>query len=171
MSAVPNSIIPVKCSFCRKGYARGGTYETHLRSAHANREIVLASTILNPPADVLNDQGTDLSDANEPIEHSDAEYESDPAGDRTCSERDTPDDTLRRAPEPDGLEDNTYSVPAEQEDYPGAGKLSERLNSTRKNAGICARTHGLCLLLHKASNLHLVSLRAKSPRCGLMITF
>jgi len=70
----------VKCSFCRKRSERAGAYETHLRSAHANLDIVLASTIRNPPVDVLTDWGTDLSDANEPIEHSDSDNESDPAG-------------------------------------------------------------------------------------------
>jgi len=83
---------------------------------------VLASTIRNPPADVLTDRGTNLSDANEPIEHSDSDYESDPAGDTAGSERDAPDDTLRRAPETEVIEDHTYPVAAEQEDYPGAGE-------------------------------------------------
>jgi len=114
--------MPVKCSFCRKRYERAGAYETHLRSAHANLDIVLASTIRNPPADVLTDRGTDLSDANEPIEHSDSDYESDPAGDTAGSERDAPDDTLRREPKTEVREDNTYPVAVEQEDYPGAGE-------------------------------------------------
>ena len=93
-----------------------------MRSAHANLDIVLASTIRNPPADVLTDRGTDVSDANEPIEHSDSDYESDPAGDTAGSERDAPDDTLRREPETEVLEDNMYAVAAEQEDYQGAGE-------------------------------------------------
>jgi len=114
--------MPVKCSFCRKRYEGAGAYETNLRSAHANLDIVHASTIRNPPADVLTDRGTDLSDANEPIEHSDSDYESDPAEDTAGSERDAPDDRLRREPETDVLEDNTYPVAAEQEDYPGAGE-------------------------------------------------
>jgi len=152
-------------------YARAGPYETHLRSAHANLDIVLASTIRNAPADVLTDRGTDLSDANKPMEHSDSDYKSDPAGETTGSERDTPDDRLRREPETEVLEDHRYAVAAEQEDYPGAGKPLERLKSIRKNAGICARTHGLCLLLHKVSNLPLGSLRAKSQRRVLTITF
>jgi len=116
----PNSIRPVKCSFCRKRYERAGAYETDLRSAHANLDIILASTIRNPPPEVLTDRGTDLSDANEPIEDSDSDYESDPAGDTAGSERDAPDDTLRREPETEVLQANTYPVPAEQEDYPGA---------------------------------------------------
>jgi len=114
--------MPVKCSFCGKRYERAGAYETHLRSEHANLDIVLASTIRNPPADVLTDRGTDVSDANEPIEHSDSDYESDPAGDTAGSERDAPDDTLRREPETEVLEDNMYAVAAEQEDYQGAGE-------------------------------------------------
>jgi len=112
----------VKCSFCRKRYKGAGAYEIHLRSAHANLDIVLASTIQNPPADVVTDRGTDLSDANEPIEHSHSDYESDPAGDTAGSERDAPHDTLRREPETEVLEDNTYPVAAEQGDYPGAGE-------------------------------------------------
>jgi len=114
--------MPVKCSFCHKRYERAGTYETHLRSAHANLDIVLASTIRNSPADVLTDRGTNLSEANEPIEHSDSDYESDPAGNTASSERDAPDDTLRREHETQVLEDNTYTVAAEQKDYPGAGE-------------------------------------------------
>jgi len=114
--------MPVKCSFCRKRYERAGAYETHLRSAHSNLDIVLASTLRNRPADVLTDQGTNPSDANAPIEHSHSDYESDPAGDTAGSERDAPDDTLRREPKTEVLEDNTYPVAAEQEDYPGAEK-------------------------------------------------
>jgi len=112
----------VKCSFCRKRSERAGAYETHLRSAHANLDIVLASTIRNPPADVLTDRGTALSDTNEPIEHSDSDYESDPAGDTAGSERDASDDRLRREPEIEVPEYNTYAVAADLEDYPGAGE-------------------------------------------------
>jgi len=52
---------------------------------HANLDIVLASTIRNPPADVVTDRGTNLSDANETIEDSDSDYESGPAGDTAGS--------------------------------------------------------------------------------------
>jgi len=103
-----------------------------LRSAHANLDIVVASTIWNPPADVLTNRGTDLSDANEPIEHSDSDYESDPAVDTAGSERDAPDDTLRLEPETEVLEDNTYPVAAEQEDYPGAGEAIGEVKADKK---------------------------------------
>jgi len=124
--------MPVKCSFCRKRYERASAYETHSRSAHANLDIVLASTIQNPPADVFTNRGTDLSETNEPIEHSASDYESNPAGDTTGSERDAPDDTLRREPEIEVLEDNTYPVAAEQEDYPGAGDAIGEVNEYKE---------------------------------------
>jgi len=112
--------MPVKCSLCRKSYERAGAYKTHLRSAHAYLHIVHASTTRNPPADVLPDWGTDLSDANEPIEQSDSDYKSDPPRGAAGSERNAPDDTLRREPATEVHEDNTYPVTAEQEDHPGA---------------------------------------------------
>jgi len=59
---------------------------------------------------------------NEPIEHSDSDYESHPSGDTAGSEPDAPDDTLRREPKTEVLENNMYPVTAEQEDYPGAGE-------------------------------------------------
>jgi len=112
--------MPVQCSFCRKRYECAGANETHLRSAHPNLDIVLAFSMPNQPADMLTNRVPALSDANEPIEHSDSDYESDPAGDKAGSERDAPDETLRREPETEALEDNSYPVTAEQEDYPGA---------------------------------------------------
>jgi len=54
---------------------------------------------------------------------------------------------------------------------PVPGKPLERLKSIMKNTGICARCHGLRFLLHKVSNLHLSSLRAKAQRPGLTVTF
>ena len=101
-------------------------------SAHANLNIVLASTIRNPPPDVLTDQGTDLSEANKPIEHSDSDNESDPAGDTAGSERDAPDDKLMREPKTEVLEDNTYPVAAEQEHYPCAGEAIREVKEYKK---------------------------------------
>jgi len=130
--------MPVKCSFSRKRYERAGAYETHVRSAHANLDIVLASTIQNPPTEVHTDRGTNLSDPNEPSEHSDSDYESGPAGDTAGSEHDTPDDTLRREPETEVREDNTYPVAAEHEDYPGAGEaIGEVKEYTEEYRDLC----------------------------------
>jgi len=114
--------MPVKGSFCRKRYKRAGACKTHLRSGHANPDMVLASTIRNPPAHRITDRGINLSEANEPIEHSDSDYKSDPAGDTAGSELNAPDDTLAREPQTEVLEDNMYPVAAEQEDYQSAGE-------------------------------------------------
>ena len=114
--------MPIKCSFCRKRSTLAGPYETHLPSAHANLDIVLASTIQNAPADVLTGKGTYLSDANEPIEHANSANNVNPARDIAGSERDTPNDTLRREPKTAERKDNIYPVGAEQENYPDAGE-------------------------------------------------
>ena len=130
--------MPVKCSFCRKSYQRAGAYETRLRIAHVDLNIVLTSIIRNPPADVLNHCGAGLSDTNEPVEQPDSDYESDPAGDPASNERDSPYDTFMHESDTEALdsEDSTSSVAAEQEDYPHAweaigevrGYLEERTN-------------------------------------------
>jgi len=116
--------VTVKCLFCRKRYQGAGAYETHLQSAHANLNIVRVSGIQNSLADVLTDWGTNLSGANDSIEHSDSDYKSDPAGHTTGSECDPRDDTLMREPETEVREDHTYPVAAEDEDYRGVGEAS-----------------------------------------------
>ena len=55
---------------------RAGAYETHLRKARANLDIILASIIRNPLANRVDDPGTDKIDYHE---LSDSDYESDPA--------------------------------------------------------------------------------------------
>jgi len=136
--------MPVKGSFCCKRYKHAGGYDTRLRKADSNINIILASTLQNQlaPADRVNDSRTDLSDANQSCEHSHSDNQSDPPRDRPSTERDPPDDLVRWEPEREVLEDNTYPVAAEEEDYPGGGKELERLKRIMKNAGICARMLG-----------------------------
>jgi len=47
--------MPNKCPFCRWKYSRSGAYEKHLRNAHANLNIVLASTIKYASSPTTND--------------------------------------------------------------------------------------------------------------------
>ena len=134
------SIMPVKCSFCFKRYQHAGAYETHLRIAHTNLDIVLASIIRNPPADVLNYRATSLSDTNEPIQQPDSDYESDPAGDAASNERDSPYDTFMQDSdiEAHNSEDSTPSVAAEQEDYPRAGEaIGEVRGYLEEHSNLC----------------------------------
>jgi len=114
--------MPDKYSFCRKRYERAGAYETNSRTANANLNIVLTSTIRNPPPDMVTDWGTALFDSNEHIEHCNSDYQTDRAGDTAGSKRKGPDDMLRGEPETEVLEDNLYPVVAEHEDFPGAGE-------------------------------------------------
>ena len=51
------------------------------------------------------------------------------------------------------------------------GKLLEMWRGMRRNTVICAKTHGLHLLVRKGSNLHLGSLRPKSRSRRSTITF
>jgi len=100
--------MPVKGSFCGKRYKHAGGYDTRLRSAHSDINIILAFTLQNQlaPADIVNDSRTDLSDVNQYCEHSHSDNQSDPARDRPSTERDPPDDVVRWEPETEVLEDN-----------------------------------------------------------------
>ena len=71
--------MPSKCSFCRKKYTQVGAYEKHLRTAHANQDIILASTIRYTSSAIAyhNDTETDLLHQ-EGYERRDSDYESDP---------------------------------------------------------------------------------------------
>ena len=60
-----------------------GPYETHLRKAHADLDIILASTLRNLAPNRIDDPRTNIIDSNEPSERPDSEYESDPASDPT----------------------------------------------------------------------------------------
>ena len=66
--------MPSKCLFCRQKYTQAAAYEKHLRTTHANLNIVLASTIRYPSSasHVLS------TEADEVRERPDSDYESDP---------------------------------------------------------------------------------------------
>jgi len=114
--------MPVKCSFCRRRYTRAGAYETHLRKAHANLDIILASTIRRPPANRVDNSETDKIDDNEPGERPDSDYESDPASDPAGYERNAINDGLTYDSDTEVLNEHTPSVAAKQRHYPGAGE-------------------------------------------------
>ena len=115
--------MPVKCSFCRQRYIRPAAYETHLRKAHANLDIILASTIRNPLANCVDNRGTDKIDYHEPSERPDSDYESDLASDPARSEHDTINDGVSYDLDTAVFNNNTSSVAAKL-DYPGTNKAS-----------------------------------------------
>ena len=71
--------MPSKCSFCRKEYSQTGAYEKHLRTAHANLDIILASSVRYTSSAITynNDAETDQLD-HEGHERADSDDESDP---------------------------------------------------------------------------------------------
>jgi len=110
--------MPSKCPFSRGKYIRSGEYEKHLRTAHANLDIVLASTVGYPSSgDIINDLETRILHHPEASELQDFDYESDPdptgheRGAFTAHESDTeiPDDSMSL-------------LPSRQEHYPCAGE-------------------------------------------------
>ena len=70
--------MPSKCSFCRKKYTQAGAYEKHLRTAHANLDIILASTVRYTSSAIsyYKNTETDLL-YHEGHECPDSDYESD----------------------------------------------------------------------------------------------
>lgn len=114
--------MPVKCSFCRKRYARAGAYEKHLRTTHSNLDIILASTILNPPANSTEHHETGIFADNAASKGSDSDYESDAASDPAGYERNAMNDEPMHEYDTQVLGDNTSSVPATSSHYPGAGE-------------------------------------------------
>jgi len=71
--------MPSKCPFCRRKSIRSGAYEKHLRTAQANRDIVLASTVGYPSSgDIINDVETSILHHTEASELDESDYQSDP---------------------------------------------------------------------------------------------
>lgn len=122
--AEPKSTMPVKCSFCRRRYTRAGAYETHLRRAHSNLDIILATTIRTPLANRITESATDILDNGDPSERPDSDYESDPASDPAAYHCDANAISAQPTYQPDTeiLNVNTSSVAAGQRHYPGAGE-------------------------------------------------
>ena len=103
--------MPSKCPFCRRKYIRSGAYEKHLRTAPANIDIVLASTV----RDTLSVE-TSILHYREAGKLPDSDYESDPHP--TEHELDTFTAHQSDTEIPD---DSTFSLPGRQEHYPRAG--------------------------------------------------
>ena len=129
--------MPVKCSFCRRRYMRAGPYETHLRKAHADLDIILASTLRNLPPNRIDDPRADIIDHNEPRERPDSDYESDPASDPTGYERDAIND-LTYDSDTKALNDNMSSSAARQTHYERAGEAIGDVNGfEQEHSNLC----------------------------------
>ena len=96
--------IPIKCAFCHIKYAQAGPYEKHLRTAHANLDIVLASTVRY----TNNNQETDLLH-HEEQERLDSDYESEP--EPTGHELDAYTDDIAHESDTEILGNSSASLP------------------------------------------------------------
>jgi len=110
--------MPSKCRSWRRKYIRSGAYQEHLRTAHANLDIVLGSTVgYLSSGYIINDVETSILHHPEASELQDSDYESDPdpsghelnAFSAHKSDTEIPDDS-------------TSSLPGRQEHYPRAGE-------------------------------------------------
>jgi len=70
--------MPNKCPFCQRKYSRSGAYQKHLRNAHTNLDIVLASIIKYVSSLTTNDNKGSNILPHEGHLHLDSAYESDP---------------------------------------------------------------------------------------------
>ena len=103
--------MPVKCSFCRRRYVRAGAYETHLRIAHANLDIVLASTTQNPTANLTDDAEPNIYNPNGQIERPDSDYESEQANSTVSYECDRITDTPKNDSNLEANNGHTSDIP------------------------------------------------------------
>jgi len=109
--------MPSKCAFCRRKYIRSGAYEKHLRTAHANLDIVLGSTVGYPSSgDMINDMETSILHHLEASDLQDSHYESYP--DPTGHELDA---WTAHKSDTEIADDSTSSLPGRQEEYPRPG--------------------------------------------------
>jgi len=126
--------MPSKCPFCRRKYIRSGAYEKHLRTAQANLENVLASTVGYPSSgDIINDVETSILHHPEASEFQDSDYESDP--DPTGQELDafTAHESDTEIPD-----DSTSSLPGRQEHYPRSGEpIGDVDGFEQENSNLC----------------------------------
>jgi len=126
--------MPSKCPFCRRKYIRSGACEKHLRTAHANLDIVLASTVGYPSSgDTINDVETSILHHPEASELQDSDYESDP--DPTGHELNAFTAYQSDTEIPD---DSTSSLPSRQEHHPRAGEaIGDVDRSEQENSNLC----------------------------------
>ena len=119
--------MPSKCSFCRKKYTKAGAYEKQLRTAYANLDIMLASTIRYTSSAIAyhNDTETDLLHQ-EGHERRNSDYKSDP--DSAGREDDAFNDDIANASDTE-IPNSTPGLLADKEThYEGSGEVVGDVN-------------------------------------------
>jgi len=126
--------MPSKCRFCRRRYIRSGGYKKQLRTAHANLDIVLASTIgYLSSLNIINDMETTILHHPEgsELQDSDSESDADPTGHELDAFTAHKSDTEIPA-------DSTSSLPGRQEHYPHASEAIGDVDGfEQENSNLC----------------------------------
>ena len=110
-----------KCSFGRKKYTQAGPYEKHMRTAHANLDIILASTVRYTLSAIAynNDTETDLLHR-EGHQCRDSDYESD--SDSARHEHDAFNDNIGNASHTEIPNGTAGSLAGKETHHEGSGE-------------------------------------------------
>ena len=130
--------MPSKCSFCRKKYTQAGAYEKHLRTAHANLDIILASTVRYTSSAITyhKDTETDLLH-HEGHERPDSDYESDL--DSTGRGHDAFTDDIAKESDTEMLNGTPGSLAGQQTHYEGSGEAVGDVNGFEQECDILSK--------------------------------
>ena len=119
--------MPSICSFCGQKYTQAAAYEKHLRTTHANLNIILASTTRRYPSSarhVLHTQ-TDVVGS-----HPDSDYESDPVP--TGREHDVLSGDVVYASDTEVLNNTASFSDGQQTHFLGAGEAIGDVNGFKQ---------------------------------------
>ena len=136
---------------------RSDAYKKHLPTAHANLDIVLASTVrYTSSVDIINDMETTILHPQEASELRDSDYESDP--DPTGHELEAFTAYQSDTEIPD---DSTSSLPGRQEHYPGAEEAIRDVEGFEQEHSNLCEDPGHCSVECMVPNWRLGSFRVK----------
>ena len=130
--------MPSKCSFCHKKYTQAGAYKKHLRSAHANLNIILASTIRYTSSAITyhKNKETDLFH-HEAHERPDSDYESDL--DSTGHGHNTFIYNIANESDTEMLNRTAGSLAGKQTDYEGSGEAVGDVNEFEQECDLLSQ--------------------------------
>jgi len=115
--------MPSKCPFCRQKYSQAAAYEKHLRTTHANVNIILASTTIRYPSSASHVLDTQTKVVGE---RPDSDYESDP--EPTGREHDILSGDVVYESDTEVRNNTASFFGSQQGHFPGAGEAIGNLN-------------------------------------------
>ena len=133
--------MPTKCSFCRKKYTQASAYEKHLRTAHANLDIILSSTVRYTPSAMTYNNNTEADLLHhEGHERPDSDPESDP--DYSGRDHDAFIDDIAKESDPEMLSGTPGSIAGKQTHYEGSGEAVGDVKGFEQECDILSKDPG-----------------------------